>query len=76
MAGPLFKDSGQTAEERAKEANKIVFDLDLRGAIENMEPHERRFVTETADRLHKFGLATIISVKQLFWLRDLMQKYL
>jgi hypothetical protein len=64
---PLTEDTGQTPERRAEEARDIVRMLD--DLIEQMEPHEGKFVAsmEGADKC---------SPKQLFWLRDLKDKYL
>jgi hypothetical protein len=43
--------------------------------LEEMEPHERRFVEQTDSRLSDFGAEVTITPKQLFWLRDLNIKY-
>ncbi len=47
----------------------------LQDHLEQMQLHERRFVEDTANRLDTYGDTTQISGKQLFWLRDLDEKY-
>lgn len=62
--------------DRVREARKIVFDMGLGQETASMTPGEEEFVLGTEDRLTKYGDATIVSPKQLFWLRDLNEKYL
>jgi hypothetical protein len=57
-----------TADERRAEANKITGML--ADAIDQMQDNERSFVMRIAD------FYAPVSVKQIFWLRDLKDKYL
>jgi hypothetical protein len=64
---PLANDSGGDADSRVNEARKIV--TILADCCESMTPKEASFV-ESMDE------CTACSVKQLFWLRDIKEKYL
>jgi len=55
------------ADERRSEADRIVRMLD--GYLEQMTPTESGFIERVGDGIP-------VSVKQLFWLRDLKDKYL
>lgn len=63
-----LSDSGMTPEERRAEATRIVNMISDRS--EEMKSHERQFVEKMADD------SEWVSTKQLFWLRDLKEKYL
>lgn len=63
----LTNDTGQTPERRAEEARDIV--KMLSDDTEVMLPHERDFV-------ERMDNCDVCSPKQLFWLRDLKDKYL
>lgn len=68
--------SSQTPQERTDEAKRILFELGLATKVEDMTgSSERSFVYDQADRLSNDPNAPI-SVKQLWWLRDLKEKYL
>lgn len=54
--------------ERREEANRIVKMIE--NHVENAEDRERGFLMKMADE------SSTVSVKQLFWLRDLKEKYL
>lgn len=41
-----------------------------------MNEEEERFITQTRAHTKIYGLKTIIRPKQLFWLRDIKEKYL
>ena len=71
---PLTDDSGQTPERRAEEAQHLLKMLE--NSATGMQPNELKFIAETAARFEQYGPRTIVSVKQLFWLRDLRDKYL
>jgi hypothetical protein len=64
---PLANDSGGDANDRINEARKIV-DM-IADCTEAMTPKERSFV-ESMDGCDS------CTVKQLFWLRDIKEKYL
>ena len=67
MAYNDLSESSLTADERRIEANRICKMLD--GYLESMQSHESQFVERIGDGGH-------VSVKQIFWLRDLKEKYL
>ena len=73
---PLANDSGGTAEDRNNEAFDILVKKDLQNKIEMMTEREAEFITQLADRMSQFGAKCMVSPKQLFWLRDLLEKYL
>ncbi len=62
----LFTESGGDLSSRIDEASRIVSMLLQK--TDQMTPHEAQFVEKM------FG-ATNVSPKQLFWLRDLNEKY-
>lgn len=69
---PLTNETGGTAEERRAEADRILKimvenDLDVGGC----SPTETRFLEQMFD-----DQTQAISPKQLFWLRDIKDKYL
>ena len=43
----------------------------LQDAFEQLAPNEQRFVSDLAERIERYGPKTLISNKQLFWLRDI-----
>lgn len=66
--------SSQSPEERAAEAIKILFEMGLADNVERMSHNEQSFVYGLLGA-HDTG-ALGVSVKQLWWLRDLKDKYL
>jgi len=62
-----------TQEEKATEAARLV--KGLIGKIGEMNDEESIFVTKLDVAFRRFGTATAISTRQLFWLRDLNLKY-
>lgn len=62
----LFQDSGQSPERRKEEAEKLL--TRLSDALDSMTDREKDFHQSVSD-------APVISPKQLFWLRDLCDKY-
>lgn len=76
MANPLFQNSGGTPESRNQEAFDILVKMGLQNNTEAMNPGEASFVESLSDRMAQFGDKCIVSPKQLFWLRDLKEKYL
>lgn len=73
---PLWKDSGGTAESRNQEAFDILVKMELQNMTDAMNEREAEFVNQLADRMSQFGDRCMVSPKQLFWLRDLKEKYL
>jgi hypothetical protein len=67
--------STQTPEERSEEARIIIDDMGLRDATDSMTQKEREFVAHIINEIDIVGHVTV-SPKQLWWLRDLKEKYL
>jgi hypothetical protein len=61
-----FSECTLTQDERVAEKDRIV--SRLTGIQDEMTPKEREFVT-------KMESSSFVSVKQLFWLRDINDKY-
>ncbi len=66
---PLTNESGGDENSRINEARKIVEMLEV--CYEEMKANEQSFVNQMADTD-----CERCSVKQLFWLRDIKDKYL
>lgn len=65
-----LSDAGMTAEDRRAEASRIC-DMILPAVGDyTMKQHELKFVMDIADKNKP------VSTKQLFWLRDLKDRYL
>lgn len=64
----LFQESGGDANSRRNEATKIV-DM-LVGLTDQMTDREQGFIEQIGDPNAQ------VSPKQLFWLRDIKEKYL
>ncbi len=64
---PLTQDSGSSAERRREEATDLV--AKLTDYSEQLLPHERKFVEDMADEARE------CSTKQLFWLRNLWERF-
>jgi hypothetical protein len=62
-----------TDEEKVTEAERHV--NALQDSFEQMTQGERTFVEQLAENFQRYGTKTVISNKQLFWLRDLVTKY-
>lgn len=74
MSG-LWQETGHASkQERANEACTLTGML--AESEESMEPHEATFFRQMYERCDKWGSETFVSAKQLFWLRDLKDKYL
>lgn len=71
----LNQDSGGTGADRIAEARRIVVDMGLSDRSEDMSDRERQFVEQMFDKLDVVDHTTFVSPKQLFWLRDLKDKY-
>ena len=69
--------SSQTPQERVDEARRILFGCGLNDVAERGElgPRERDFVAGMVSSLDINGDAATVTVKQLWWLRDLKEKY-
>ena len=66
----LANDSGGTADDRRNEADRIVGMFVNQYSPERMTEKEAQFVAKMLDRKQT------VSTKQLFWLRDIKDKYL
>ncbi len=64
----LFQESGQTPERRKEEAQKLLARLDGNVRDYNLTERELKFIESVSDQDN-------ISPKQLFWLRDICDKY-
>ena len=69
---PLANDTGGTAEDRRAEANRILTIMVNNGLdVGSCIPSETKFLEQMLD-----DQTQPISPKQLFWLRDIKDKYL
>lgn len=68
----LFEQTGHDSDdERNTEARRYVSELvDVKG---RMEPKERKFIMDMSDRMEADSFRC--TGPQLYWLRDLYQKY-
>jgi len=64
------KDTDPT--KRTEEAWKLLQMIDR----ELLEPKELDFVSKLAENFKKYDKLTLVSKKQLYWLRDIKDKYL
>ena len=72
MADHLFNETGHDSiDTRNTEAFRLIDELSVN--TEQMQSHERQFVTDMNDRKDRNELRC--SGKQLYWLRDLYEKY-
>lgn len=68
----LFNESGHAKiDDRNKEAERLIDEISVN--LEPLQPHELRFLQDMSERVADNKL--FCSVKQLFWLRDLYEKY-
>lgn len=74
----LWQESGSDNASRAREADELT--NMLADAEAQMDEKEAKFFRNIYERLEQYAAAdgdrTIVSPKQLFWLRDLKDKYL
>ena len=69
--------SGGDNDARNAEAHRILFEMKLGEMCGSFEQEkENDFVQRLMDQFAAFGGRTFVSSKQLFWLRDLKEKYL
>lgn len=73
---PLANETGGDDFARNREAHSIIFDMQLYAKVGEMTERERDFVTQSKDRLERYGVKAMFSAKQCFWLRDLKDVYL
>ena len=66
---PLSRESGGSAEDRRTEADRILKMLDEQFSGDSFTVKEAHFISEML-------LGGEVSPKQLFWLRDIKEKYL
>ena len=64
----MFDDSGSTPEQRRAEADRILDMMD--GNSFPFEDNEKQFINNIRH------LKASVSTKQIFWLRDIKDKYL
>lgn len=76
MNGTLFSAdvTGSTPADRAEEAGRILKMVEGREFA--MSEADERMVIQTRERYQKFGLKTVVTPKQLFYLRDIKDRYL
>lgn len=68
----LFNETGHASQDdRNTEAIRLIEELSVN--TESMQEHERKFILDMSDRKDRQELRC--SGKQLFWLRDLYEKY-
>lgn len=65
-----------TQEQRNAEAFDILFKMELTDRVEEMQDYERKFIEDLSSAFEKYAEKAFVSEKQLFWLRDLKEKYL
>ena len=65
----------QSPAERLDEAKRILFEMKLEDEIGRMTPKESEFVVKMADLL-RTCVNAYITVKQVWWMRDLKDRYL
>jgi len=69
--------SGGSNEDRNAEAHRILFEMKLGDMVGSFEQDkENDFVQGLLDKFDDYGTGTFVSSKQIFWLRDLKEKYL
>lgn len=68
------KASGADNTARASEAERILGMLD--GCEDGLKEREREFVIQMRERIEQYGKNTFVSSKQLFWLRDIKDRFL
>jgi len=69
--------SGGSNEDRNTEAHRILFEMKLGDMVGSFEQEkENDFVQGLLDKFDDYGTGTFVSSKQIFWLRDLKEKYL
>jgi hypothetical protein len=73
---PLSNDTGGDDFARNQEAFAIIVTMKLHAKAGEMTERERDFVMQSKDRLERYGVKAMFSPKQVFWLRDLAEKYL
>lgn len=66
---PLTNETGGNSLERRVEADRILKMLNESGIVGSMTPKEESFIGQIED-------GDFVSPKQLFWLRDIKDKYL
>jgi hypothetical protein len=65
--------STQTPQERCEEARRILNKVGLADHVDEMTSAEQNFVSRLISDLEIADVP--VSIKQLFWLRDLVDKY-
>jgi hypothetical protein len=65
---PLTNESGGDTDSRRSEATKIIQMIATYGSTDGLSQKEKEFLAQMEDE------AATVSVKQLFWLRDILAK--
>jgi len=72
--GRLYNESGHASQsDRNQEAERLIDELVMSPMLESMLFKERQFVNDM--NLRKQNGSLFCSTRQLFWLRDLYEKY-
>jgi hypothetical protein len=70
---PLFQDSGQTPDRRREEAKELL--AQVIDAVEAMTDKDRRLVEKISGRFQKYGDEAFVNANDVFWLRDIRDRY-
>lgn len=62
--------TGGDAKRRLEEARELLEGID----DSDLRPEEEDFVSDMRERLEKYGDHTMVSPKQIFWLRDIVDR--
>lgn len=62
------------SDSNAKEAMELVRMIEPH--FEQLSSNEQRFISKVSELLDRYGERTIISGKQLFWMRDIKDRLL
>lgn len=75
MSRMQWGETGLSKEETTHRACELINRLYEAGAEQNMNERERDFYQSLSERFDVYGDDTFISAKQLYWLRDLVERY-
>lgn len=68
----MFDETGGTPLSRAREAKELLSQLE--DHHDDLKEKELEFIQGLSERIEKFGDMTIVSPRQLFWLRDIRDR--
>lgn len=70
----MYEETGhKSKEELIAEASKLV--ERLTPVVGKMRENEAEFIRSMSEKLKRFGAETFVSPRQLFWMRDLDERY-